>query len=83
MLKEQEQGVVFFIIKMIFHEYLRAKRGQIYWCFVDFRKAFDSVGREKWKTGVSENLTNCVTTVHQDIKFCLRCRESRVCSFTL
>jgi len=27
-------------------KYLRKKRGQIYWYFVDFRKAFDSTDRE-------------------------------------
>jgi hypothetical protein len=30
-----------FIIKTIVDKYLRGKRGRIYWCFVDFEKAFD------------------------------------------
>jgi hypothetical protein len=35
-----------FIIKTIVDKYLREKRGQIYWCFVDFEKSFDSIDRE-------------------------------------
>jgi hypothetical protein len=41
----QENGY-FFIIKTSIGKYLRKKRGQIYWGFVDFRKAFDFTDRE-------------------------------------
>jgi hypothetical protein len=35
-----------FIIKTIVDKYLRGKSGRIYWCFVDFERAFDSIDRE-------------------------------------
>jgi hypothetical protein len=35
-----------FIIKTTVDKYLREKRSQIYWWFVDFKKAFDSIDRE-------------------------------------
>jgi hypothetical protein len=28
--------------------YLRFKRGRLYWCFVDFEKAFESIHRDAW-----------------------------------
>ena len=31
-----------FIIKTCVDKYLKVKRGKLYWCFVDFGKAFDS-----------------------------------------
>jgi hypothetical protein len=34
------------IIKTIVEKYLIEKRGRIYWCFVDFEKAFEQIGRE-------------------------------------
>jgi hypothetical protein len=43
--------------------YLKVKRGRLYWCFVDSDKAFDSMNRYAlWykmrKMGVSENMVS-------------------------
>jgi hypothetical protein len=35
-----------FIIRSTVDKYLRVKRCKLYWCFVDFEKAFDSINRE-------------------------------------
>jgi hypothetical protein len=35
-----------FILRTTVDKYLRVKRGKLYWCFVDFEKAFDSINRE-------------------------------------
>jgi hypothetical protein len=34
------------IIKICVYKYLQAKTDRLYWCFVDFEKAFDSIQRE-------------------------------------
>jgi hypothetical protein len=34
------------ISKIYVYKYLQAKTGRLYWCFVDFEKAFDSINRE-------------------------------------
>jgi hypothetical protein len=59
------------------------KRGRIYWFFVDFEKAFDSVDREAlWfkmrRLGVSENMVNCTRIMYRGTKFCVKCGENEV-----
>jgi hypothetical protein len=39
---------MFFVIKTMIDKYLRFKRGRLYWCFVDFEKAFESIYRDAW-----------------------------------
>jgi len=75
------------MIKTSVDKYLRAKRGRLYWCFVDFEKAFVSSNRVAlWfktkKMGVSENIGNCIKIMYQDTKFCVKCRENLVTSCT-
>jgi hypothetical protein len=67
-----------FIIKTCVDKYLKVKRGKLYWCFVDFEKAFDSINTEAmWykmrKIGVSENMVSDIEIMYQDIKFCVKC----------
>jgi hypothetical protein len=38
-----------FIIKASVDKYLEAKRGRLYWCFVNFEKTFYSINREALK----------------------------------
>ena len=69
-----------FIIKTCVDECLKVKKGKLYWCFVDFEKAFDSINREAlWykmrQTGVSENMVSNI--MYQDIKFCEKCCENQ------
>jgi hypothetical protein len=35
-----------FIIRTTVDKYLQVKRGKLYWRFVNFKKAFDSINRE-------------------------------------
>jgi hypothetical protein len=75
-----------FIIKAIVVKYLREKRGRIYWCFVDFKKAFDSIDRETlWfkmrRIGVGENMANCIKIMYECTKFCMKCGENKVTTF--
>ena len=37
-----------FIFKSLLNKYINVKKGKLYGCFVDFRKAFDSV----WHSGL-------------------------------
>jgi Reverse transcriptase (RNA-dependent DNA polymerase). len=66
-----------FIIKTSNDKYLTAKKGRLYWCLVDLKKAFDSSNREALrfkmrKIEVSENMLNCIKIMYQDIKFCVK-----------
>jgi hypothetical protein len=52
-----------FIIKTSVDKYLKVNRGKLYWCFVNFEKAFDSINRDAlWykirNIGVSENMVS-------------------------
>jgi hypothetical protein len=75
-----------FIIKTIVDKCLREKRGQIYWCFVNFKKAFDSINRAAlWfkvrRIGVSENMVNCIRITYEGTKFCVKCGENELTTF--
>jgi hypothetical protein len=77
-----------FIIKTIVDKYLRAKRGRIFWCFVGFKKAFDSIDRValwfKMRTEVSENMVNCIRIMYDEgTKYCVKCGENEVTTFIL
>jgi hypothetical protein len=74
-----------FIIKTSVDKYLKAERGSLCWCFVDFEKAFDSIDRETLlikmrEIGVNENVLNCTQIMCQDIKFCVKCGENLISS---
>jgi transcription elongation factor Elf1 len=74
-----------FIIKTIAEKYFREERGRIYWCFVNFEKAFGSINREalwfKMRIGVSENIVNCIRIIYEGTKFCVKCGENEVTTF--
>lgn len=58
-------------------EWTQGCTGRLYWCLINFEKAFDSINREaSWlklrKIGVSENVVNCIKILYQDIKFCVK-----------
>jgi hypothetical protein len=62
------------------------KRGKLYWCFVDFEKAFDSINREVlWyemrMKGVSERMVSCSSNMYDCTKFCVRCGNNEVTNF--
>jgi len=70
-------GVAVQAWKRVKWEWTQGCTGRLYWCFINFEKAFDSVNREAlWlklrKIGVSENMINCIKIMYQDIKFCVK-----------
>ena len=53
------------------------KRSRLYVCFVDFKKAFDSVNRNKlWQVlktnGIKGNIFRVVHSMHESVKTCVR-----------
>ena len=66
-----------FILNSIIERYLAKKKGKIYVCFVDFKRAFDSVNREKlWavlKTnGLKGTLMKVIKSMYEGVKTCVR-----------
>jgi hypothetical protein len=75
-----------FVIKATVDKYLRCKRGRLYWCFVDLEKAFDSIDRESlWyklrRKGISGEMAECIKSMYDDIKFCVKCGDDMVTDF--
>jgi hypothetical protein len=75
-----------FITKTTINNYLRFKRARLCWCFVDFKKAFDSTVREvlRYKMrrkGVGYNTVNYIKEMDDGVKFCVRCGEEEVADF--
>ena len=72
-----------FVTRTFVDKYLRAERDRLYWCFVDFEKAFYSSNRvalrfKMRKMAVSESIGNCIKIIYQDIKFCVKCGENLI-----
>ena len=66
-----------FILNSIIERYLAKKKGKIYVCFVDFKRAFDSVNRQKlWSVlktnGLKGNLFKVVKSMYESVKACVR-----------
>jgi hypothetical protein len=75
-----------FVIKTTIDKYLRFKRGSLYWCFVDFEKAFDSIHRGalwyKLKIkGICNNMVKCIREIYDGIKICVKCGDDEVTDF--
>jgi hypothetical protein len=67
-----------FLTERIVHTYLKG----IYWCCVDFEKAFNSINRETLsfklrKIGVNEDMICCIETMHRDIQLCVFVERTR------
>ena len=66
-----------FILSAILQKYLNRKGGELYVCFVDFKKAFDSVNRQKlWQVlttnGIKGNVFKAIYSMYACVKFCVR-----------
>lgn len=77
---------IVFVIKTIADKYFREKRGQSYWCFMDFEKVFDSIHREAlWfkmrRIGVSEKMVNYLWIIYEGTKLCVKCWVNEVSHF--
>ena len=66
-----------FALDTIIHKYLRKKRGRLYCVFVDFRKAFDLIRRDKlWykleQLGIKGNFLNILKEYYDGISSCVK-----------
>lgn len=63
-----------FIIKTLTEKYISKKRGKIFWGFIDFEKAFDTISREQlWfkmkKCGISARFIEKIKGIYSGINF--------------
>ena len=60
----------------VIEKYLSKEKGKLYVCFVDFKRAFDSVNRQKlWcvlkANGLKGNLLKVVKNMYESVKACV------------
>ena len=70
-----------FILNAFVEKYLSKKGNKIYVAFVDFKKAFDSVHREKlWQVlrnaGIAGNIYRAVQCIYNSVLLCVRANGS-------
>lgn len=70
-----------FILNAFVDKYLNKKKGKLYVAFVDFKKAFDSVHREKlWhvlrNAGISGHLYQSIQSIYKSVQSCVRANSS-------
>ena len=73
-------------IKTIVDKYL-SKNQRLYLCFVDFRKAYDSIGRERlfdklYSYWVTEKLISLLDNIYSKVQLCVRLPNSITNPFT-
>ena len=69
-----------FVLYAIVQRYLTKKSGKVYVCFVDFKKAFDTINRSMlWnvlrKAGVGGKMLKILQSMYKITKSCVRCPE--------
>ena len=70
-----------FVLYAIVQRYLTKKSGKVYVCFVNFKKAFDTINRSMlWnvlrKAGVGGKILKILQSMYKIVKSCVRCPES-------
>jgi hypothetical protein len=81
--KDSKTVGTIFVLKTSEGQHVWAERGQMFWCFVVFEKAFSSIYRETlWfkyiRTGVNEVTVCCLKTLQKDPNFCMWCVENQL-----
>ena len=66
-----------FILNALIQNHIMRKQSRLYVCFVDFKKAFDSVNRNKlWQVlktnGIKGNIFRVVHSMYESVKTCVR-----------
>ena len=70
-----------FTFRAIIENYFRNNKGPLYVCFVDFKKAFDSVDhklllQQLVTYGIKGNFLNVITSLYDKVKSCVRGNDS-------
>ena len=70
-----------FVLYAIIQRYLLKKSGKVYVCFVDFRKAFDTINRSVlWnvlrKSGVGGKMLRILQSMYISVRSCVRCPDN-------
>ena len=76
-----------FTLNAIVEKCLSKKKGKLYVCFVDLKKAFDSVQRETLfkillKTGINGKFINAIKAIYTSVFSCVRVEELLTDSFS-
>ena len=66
-----------FVLYAVVQKYLLRKSGKVYVCFVDFRKAFDTINRNiLWnvlrKNGIGGRMLHCLQSMYESVNACVR-----------
>ena len=67
-----------FAIKTIIDKYLWKLNQRVYACFVDFKKAFDTIWRKglifkMLSNGIGGNFLNLIISMYSQVKYCIKC----------
>jgi len=70
-----------FVLYAIVQRYILKKSGKVYICFVDFKKAFDTVNRGVlWdvlrKAGVGGKMMVMLQSMYKTVRACVRCPDN-------
>ena len=70
-----------FVLYAIVQRYLLKKSGKVYICFVDFKKAFDTINRNVlWnvlrKSGVGGKMLRILQSMYRSVRSCVRCPDN-------
>ena len=81
-MKDSQTSDHMLVLKTLIDEYITNKKGGLYFCFVDFRKAYDSVWREGLfykllKAGVRGNAFNVIESMYRKSECCVKINGER------
>ena len=76
-----------FVLRTLIDSILLKKRGKLYCCFIDFRKAFDCVARRAlWykldRAGVSGKMIGQLRSIYSKSKFAVKVTPNEISSYT-
>jgi hypothetical protein len=72
-----------FTLKTLIHKYVKSHSKPLYACFVDFKRAFDSVSHvglsyKLKKTGVGDKFYNIIKNMYYNTEVCVKSGNSRL-----
>ena len=75
--KRPEPQIIFFLLKTLIDKYINRKGGKLFACFIDLRKAFDTVIHagiryKLIKYGISGKLYSIIKDMYRKSELCVR-----------